>query len=67
MSHNQPTDILRLPAVIEQTGLARSSIYRRINEDDFPRPVRLSQRAIGWSRHSIETWKLSRLVATSKQ
>lgn len=67
MSHVQPTDFLRLPSVIEQTGLARSSIYRRINDGDFPRPVRLSQRAIGWSRHSIETWKLSRLVATNKR
>jgi prophage regulatory protein len=60
MSQNQLTEILRLPAVIQQTGLARSSIYRRVKEGEFPQPVRLSKRAIGWYRREIEVWQATR-------
>ena len=64
MNTQQPTDLLRLPTVIEQTGLARSSIYRRIQDGDFPAPVKLSSRAIGWPRHTIEAWKASRMAVS---
>jgi prophage regulatory protein len=60
MNQTFPTDIIRLPVVIQQTGLARSSIYRRVKEGDFPSPVRLSLRAIGWHRKDIEVWQATR-------
>ena len=33
--------ILRLPQVISRTGLARSTIYYRMERDSFPQPVTL--------------------------
>ena len=32
--------VLRLPAVMERTGLSKASIYRLIHEDDFPSALR---------------------------
>jgi prophage regulatory protein len=48
--------ILRLPAVIQLTGLSRSSIYLRIAEGSFPKQVSLGPRAVGWREIDIENW-----------
>jgi prophage regulatory protein len=48
--------ILRLPAIKAQTGLSRSTIYLRISEGNFPRPVALGARAVGWIESEIEAW-----------
>lgn len=47
---------LRLPAVIDKTGLSRSSIYRLIAEGKFPSPVKLSARASAWFEEDINQW-----------
>ena len=50
------TSIIRLPAVKARTGLSRSTIYLRISQDKFPRPVNLGGRAVGWVESEINTW-----------
>ncbi|MDR3411824.1 MAG: AlpA family phage regulatory protein, partial [Formivibrio sp.] len=40
--------ILRLPNVLDRTGLSRSTVYQRVSEGRFPRPVSLGDRAVGW-------------------
>ncbi len=49
-------NILRLPTVKARTGLSRSTIYLRISEDRFPKPVSLGGRAVGWIESEIEEW-----------
>ena len=39
---------LRLPQVIDRTGYRKTAIYERIQQGDFPRPVKLGPRAVGW-------------------
>ena len=51
--------ILRLKEVIRLTGLSKSSIYKRIEENTFPRQVRLGGRAVGWWEHRIQEWLTS--------
>jgi prophage regulatory protein len=48
--------ILRLPAVRARTGLSRSTIYLRISDGAFPRPVSLGARAVGWVESDVEEW-----------
>lgn len=48
--------ILRLPAVKSRTGLSRSTIYLRISEERFPRPISLGGRAVGWIEAEINDW-----------
>lgn len=48
--------ILRLPTVMERTGLSRSAIYARVHQNRFPKPIPLGGRAIGWLESEIEEW-----------
>jgi len=52
--------ILRLPAVKARTGLARSTIYLRISEGSFPKPIRLGPRSVGWLESEVDRWIESR-------
>lgn len=45
------------------TGLSRSTIYDLMSKDAFPRPVRLSARAVGWPESAIEEWLATRAAA----
>ena len=56
--------ILRLPAVKARTGLGRSSIYSYIERGDFPKPVRLGERAVGWVESQIDGWVEGRIQAS---
>jgi prophage regulatory protein len=48
--------ILRRKQVEARTGLSRSTIYLRIQEGKFPKPVNLGLRAVGWLENEIEAW-----------
>lgn len=54
-----PDRILRLPLVLERTGLTKSTLYRMIAARRFPSPVRLSSRIVGWRQTDIERWSHS--------
>lgn len=60
MTHN----ILRLPAVKARTGLAGSTIYLRISEGSFPKPISLGSRAVGWIEAEIQEWLKDRIHAS---
>jgi prophage regulatory protein len=48
--------ILRLPAVKTRTGLSRSTIYLRVAAGNFPKPISLGARAVGWVETEVEAW-----------
>lgn len=54
--------LLRLPQVIEITGLGRDTIYRYIRDGSFPRQRRISARASAWREDEIRQWVESRPV-----
>jgi prophage regulatory protein len=58
--------ILRLPAVKTRTGLSRSTIYLRVSQGTFPRPVSLGGRAVGWVEEEIQSWFAERIAASRK-
>jgi prophage regulatory protein len=45
--------ILRLPEVMKNSGLSRSSVYNQIRDGFFPRPVLLGKRAVGWRESEV--------------
>lgn len=55
--------ILRLPDVIELTGLSRMSIYRKESEGQFPRRRRLGLNAVGWLEDEVTAWIQTRPTA----
>ncbi|NKX42647.1 AlpA family phage regulatory protein [Rhodobacteraceae bacterium R_SAG2] len=48
--------ILRCRDVQEVTGLSRSTIYRMMDRDDFPKATKLGVRAIGWRQSVVADW-----------
>jgi len=63
---NMATAILRLPAVKTRTGLSRSTIYLRISEGSFPKPVSLGGRAVGWIEAEVNDWLNQQIEASRK-
>ena len=53
----------RFPEVMDMTGLSRSSIYLRISTNEFPKPVKIGRRAIGWPEESIIAWQAKMMEA----
>lgn len=46
--------ILRLPAVLKATGVSRSLIYQQISEGMWPKPIRISNRSVGWLETEVQ-------------
>ena len=52
---------IRLPQVKELTCLSKSSIYRLMEEGDFPKQVSLGARSVAWVKSQVEDWCLSKV------
>lgn len=59
------TSILRLPAVKSESGLSRSTIYLRIAQGLWPKPVNLGVRAVGWPSAEIAALNAARIAGKS--
>lgn len=46
------------------TGLSRSSIYAKMENETFPKAIRLSERSVGWLEHEVQEWLMNRISAT---
>ncbi len=55
---------LRLPEVLARTGLSRSTIYVRLDQGRFPKPVSLGARAVGWIEAEVDEWMRERIAET---
>lgn len=66
MNTATPSRLLRLPQVIELTGLGRDTIYRYIRAGRFPAQRRITDRASAWHLEEIEAWISSRPLANAR-
>lgn len=58
--------ILRRPEVERLTGLSRTSIYSAMAEGNFPKPIKLGKRAVGWTESSINSWIADKINCSRK-
>jgi prophage regulatory protein len=63
-SASRPVSLLRLPAVIERTGLSKTEIYRRIKAGAFPAHSKLSPKVTVWASDEIDAWVAARIPRT---
>lgn len=47
---------IRLPEVIERSGLSRRTIYRKMAAGAFPRSVALGDNAVAWRESELQAW-----------
>ena len=59
--------ILRLPAVKSESGLSRSTIYLRIDQGLWTKPISLGARAVGWPSREVEAINAARIAGKSDQ
>jgi prophage regulatory protein len=55
-----PRKALRINSVIERTGVSKTHLYRLINANKFPRPVKLSEGVSVWDSELIDQWLSSK-------
>lgn len=58
--------VLRLHEVLDRVGLSKSTLWRYINEGDFPSPIKLGPRATGWIEREVDEWIASRSRAVDR-
>lgn len=66
LNHNPPR-ILRMTLLQQKVGLCKASIYNRIKDGTFPRPISLGGKSVGWLESSIDQWILERCEAAKQQ
>lgn len=55
-----PDSLLKLKQVCEIVGMKKSSIYKAIADGEFPPPVKIGKRAVGWLASIIFEWVAKR-------
>ena len=56
---------MRLPEVMNVTGLGRNTIYRRMREGSFPHQVKLGPNSVAWLQSAISEWMSTVVEDTS--
>ena len=52
--------LLRTGDVLKIVPVGRSTLWRLVKRSEFPRPIRIGPRAVGWRVSDIEAWLESR-------
>ena len=66
-THPVSTVILRRRQAEAASGYRRSTIYLRIRQGLWTRPVHLGARAVGWPAHEIEALNSARVAGKSDE
>ena len=58
-------EMLRLKDVIRNTGYPRGSIYQKMGEGLFTRPVPMGARTAAWPKHEVESILQARIAGAN--
>jgi prophage regulatory protein len=58
--------LLRLPSVMELTGLSKSTLYDLQRQHKFPPARRLTRRCVAWVSTEVQAWIASRDLAKQR-
>ena len=53
--------IIRFPEVKRKVGYGHTTIYEKISIGEFPRPISLGARAVGWIESEVDHWIATRI------
>ena len=54
--------LIRLPDTLAKTGLTRTRLYAAIDAGTFPKPVKITVRAVAWPAEEIDAWISARMA-----
>ena len=59
--------VLRRKAVEAKTGNSTSTMYEKMAAGEFPKPIKLGARAVGWLEDEIDEWIERRLAERDRK
>jgi prophage regulatory protein len=64
-SVKRPIRMLRLPQVIDATGLGKTKIYELQAEGAFPMSVKITAHSVAWVEEEVQAWLTARVQANT--
>jgi prophage regulatory protein len=61
-SRDLPDTVYRMPELERLTGLRAPTLWQKIREGTFPRPLKLGGRASGWLASEVAAWQRRRIA-----
>jgi len=58
---------IRSREVVEMIGVSRTTLWRMVREGSFPRPVRITERSLGYVLEAVEAWMQARTKGVSPE
>lgn len=55
-----PFQYIRLPMLLRMVPWSASTVWRKVRDGSFPRPVKLSSRITAWNRQAVQAWLAER-------
>ncbi len=49
-------EIWRKPKVLAAIGMGNTWLYEAVNSGEFPQPVKIGERAVGWRKTEVLKW-----------
>ena len=62
-----PKPILRLPSVKSESGLSRSTLYLRITQGLWTKPISLGGRSVGWPASEVTALNTARIAGKTDE
>ncbi len=59
-----PPRFIRLPQVVEMTGMGKTFIYARISDGTFPKQIQLGSRSVVWNEREVIDWMNAQITNT---
>ena len=59
-----PPRFIRLPQVVEMTGMGKTFIYARISDGTFPKQIQLGSRSVVWNEREVIDWMNAQMSNT---
>ena len=53
MNLEPETEVIRRDEVLKLVPISVSGLYQKISDGEFPRPVKLGLRAVGWKKSEV--------------
>ena len=61
-----PERFIRLPEVMHQCGLSRSTVYDLITREAFPKQISLGGKNVAWAQSEITAWMADRIAERNR-
>ena len=52
------SNLIRIPKVMEKTGVAKSTLWLWVKDGNFPKPIKLSPRIAVWIEDEVNEWMM---------